>query len=62
MFPDYPFFVMMIYYTLFSSTDLSLTFEFDLPKLVYRAYLIGMQESHWAHQLYEIIPRQSILS
>ena len=53
--------ISYIYYTLCSSTDLTLTLEWVLAKSAYRAYLIGMQESHWAYQLYEIIPRQSVL-
>ena len=54
--------ISYMYYTICSSTDLTLTFEWVLTKLVYHAYLVGMQESHWAHQLYEITPRQSVPS
>ena len=41
---------------------MTLTFEWVLAKLNYRAYLTSMQESHWEHQLYEIILRQSVRS
>ena len=51
-----------MYYTLCSSTDLTLTFEWVLAKSAYHAYLIGVQESHWTYQLYEIIPCESVLS
>ena len=33
---------------------MTLTFEWVLAKSAYCAYLIGVQESHWAHQLYEL--------
>ena len=38
--------ISYIYYILCNSADLTLTFKWVLAKSVYRAYLIGMQESH----------------
>ena len=42
---------MYIYYTLCSSADL-ISDEWMLTKSAYRAYFIGVQESHWAYELY----------